>query len=617
MAETITLGKVSVSPKGAYSSTASYTFLDTVSHNGGAFLCLQNSTGVEPGVSSGWQSYWMVTGQGIKTVEITSPETGKATITVTLSDGTQSSITIDTAAIGTGAIGTNELADGAVTAEKLAPGAGIPLGGTKGQVLMKDSDADGDVQWNNVALSGSGAPSGEADFIGQLYVDDVNNAPYVQAGYVRAKTATGEIVSVTDATPSTPIISLTADIEPIQSGSGSPSESNIRPLEGTTEVKIAVSGKNLIRIGTDNIYSQQYIDITPYGNGWSMKSTQAYGRVGYLFSGFKVGGTYTLSMLISRSVSSGSNTSIYLNDKGDWGGNVRINIYGSDGITPEQKKTVTFTTSTGEIFIGFYVSAGDSYPDVISVTDIQLEEGDTASSYEPYQAGSTYSIDWSSLAGVVYGGVVDVISGRLTVTQGYIASYSGQTLPGAWISDRDVYVAGATPTTGAQVVYELASPQTYSLPQTEISTLPGTTIIQANTGDVSVTYQSPDGEPTTPVWLLLSSGVKMVKLWENASPSSEFAAQTVPIDFSGYEYFGIYSWHSPDTHQGTFHVGKVGDILLINTNDAYSSMRRNATCLVSGLTFTDLNVRTFSNGVYSTNNSLLVPHTVFGIKGVK
>lgn len=113
MAETITLGKVSVSPKGAYSSTASYTFLDAVSHNGGAFLCLQNSTGVEPGVSSGWQSSWMETSKGIQTVSITSQTVGEATITVTLSDGTQTSATISTTA----------LADGSVTADKLADSA--------------------------------------------------------------------------------------------------------------------------------------------------------------------------------------------------------------------------------------------------------------------------------------------------------------------------------------------------------------------------------------------------------------------------------------------------------------------------------------------------------------
>ena len=110
MAETITLGKVSVSPKGAYSSTASYTFLDAVSHNGGAFLCLQNSTGVEPGVSSGWQSYWLETSVGIANVELSVPAEGQAQFIVTLSNGITRSLNVSTTVI----------ADGSVTAQKLA-----------------------------------------------------------------------------------------------------------------------------------------------------------------------------------------------------------------------------------------------------------------------------------------------------------------------------------------------------------------------------------------------------------------------------------------------------------------------------------------------------------------
>ena len=46
-------------------------------------------------------------------------------------------------------------------------------------------------------------------------------------------------------------------------------------------------------------------------------------------------------------------------------------------------------------------------------------------------------------------------------TWGYIASYNGESLPGEWISDRDVYASGTTPTTGAQVAYKLATPDPF------------------------------------------------------------------------------------------------------------------------------------------------------------
>lgn len=116
------LGKVSIRPRGAYAANTSYDFLDTVSRNGGAWLALAASKGVVPGESSGWQSYWMAFTKGITSVQITAPSTGKATITITFSDGTSTAATIDTAAIGAGAVGTTELADGAVTKPKLGAG---------------------------------------------------------------------------------------------------------------------------------------------------------------------------------------------------------------------------------------------------------------------------------------------------------------------------------------------------------------------------------------------------------------------------------------------------------------------------------------------------------------
>lgn len=50
-----------------------------------------------------------------------------------------------------------------------------------------------------------------------------------------------------------------------------------------------------------------------------------------------------------------------------------------------------------------------------SATSLQLELSSTATTYEPYTA-TTLSIDWTSEAGTVYGGTLDVITGELTVT---------------------------------------------------------------------------------------------------------------------------------------------------------------------------------------------------------
>lgn len=127
--------------------------------------------------------------------------------------------------------------------------------------------------------------------------------------------------------------------------------------------------------------------------------------------------------------------------------------------------------------------------DVIRDRLYQLELGSTATAYEPYQ-GETYDITFPTEAGTIYGGYVDVINGELVVDRAQIASYNGETLPSTWISDRDVYTSGTTPTIGAQVVYKLAEPIHYPLTAIDIKTLLGTNNIWADTGDVSVEYRA-------------------------------------------------------------------------------------------------------------------------------
>ena len=105
------------------------------------------------------------------------------------------------------------------------------------------------------------------------------------------------------------------------------------------------------------------------------------------------------------------------------------------------------------------------------------------------QDGTTYSVSWQSQAGTVYGGNIDLVSGVLTVTHANIASYDGETLPSTWISDRDVYSVGGTPTTGAQVVYELATPLTYQLTPIQVNSLLGINNVWNDTnGETEVKY---------------------------------------------------------------------------------------------------------------------------------
>lgn len=115
---------------------------------------------------------------------------------------------------------------------------------------------------------------------------------------------------------------------------------------------------------------------------------------------------------------------------------------------------------------------------------------DTDATFKPYN-GTDYEITLPDDAGTVYGGNLHINqdgSAALTVTYGYIASYAGETLPGAWISDSDEYASGTTPTTGAQVVYALASSTTYPFTAQQISSLFGENNVWADTGDVTAEY---------------------------------------------------------------------------------------------------------------------------------
>lgn len=214
-----------------------------------------------------------------------------------------------------------------------------------------------------------------------------------------------------------PIVSL----EPKQSGTGDPSPENVRPISGWDSVQVTRCGKNLL----DPLYTTRYTsDIY-----WGKDST-----------GIRVvkGKTYTLS-----------------NDKNLTCAGIYIRSKATDEAIffNYNKASLTFTPSDTEN-VYFQLYSANVFEDAV---ELMLELGSAPTDYEPYQ-GNTYDM---ALPETVYGGSVDAVTGVGSKTWGYIASYNGESLPGEWISDRDVYSAGATPTTGAQVAYQLATPEPF------------------------------------------------------------------------------------------------------------------------------------------------------------
>ena len=213
--------------------------------------------------------------------------------------------------------------------------------------------------------------------------------------------------------------------------------------------------------------------------------------------------------------------------------------------------TKTFTSNAGKT-LSYIKSTYGSGAISTWIKDVQLELGSTATEYEPYQ-GETYSITFSSEAGTVYSGTLDVTTGELVVdkasvdlgtltwayasanslfnsslplgklgnnTKGYWAvcsnyqanynasfagwgafpdktvsagcQYDSSTYKNLVIKDTAYTDAAtfATAMNGVQLVYELATPVTYNLTPTEITSLFGINNIWADTGDITAVYRA-------------------------------------------------------------------------------------------------------------------------------
>ena len=157
--------------------------------------------------------------------------------------------------------------------------------------------------------------------------------------------------------------------------------------------------------------------------------------------------TYTLSLVASGNSSTKMRTIFQYTD----------NSYGGECLFEKdvrEAKTVTLTKPVKALL--FY--AADTYPASVGFTfeysDIQVELGSTATTYEPYNA-ETYTV---ALEETAYGGKVDVIAG------------SGQ------IIDEH-----------GDLVYTLFEP-------VSISAIEGVNNVWCDTGDIEVTYKYKTGE---------------------------------------------------------------------------------------------------------------------------
>lgn len=330
----------------------------------------------------------------------------------------------------------------------------------------------GDIAYSDSATYPSGSVGAEVADLKSAIGDGGEN---ILAAYP-TDTASGAVASFPDGA-ALPVKDLTIAINPVQSGSGDPAPDNVRPISGWTGANVTRTGKNLLPKFSNHSASGLTFSVGEDGSvSVSGTSTAGNVSVNYWLPDTLV------KMLAGKTVmlSGGGSSAAYIQ--------MRLVASSTTYKTTAASGKVSFAVPADVTQIRVDINVPTSGTTVSSVFYPQLEFGSTDTAYEPY-AGTTLPISWQSEAGTVYGGTLDVLTGVLTARP-YYASYNGETLVGPWVSSMDKYVAGATPTTGAQVVDLGGAPTTVQLDPETLSTLLGANNIWADTGDVSVNYRA-------------------------------------------------------------------------------------------------------------------------------
>lgn len=318
---------------------------------------------------------------------------------------------------------------------------------------------------------------------------------------------------------------------------------NICPITGFTETKVTRTGKNLLKLSDWILDSNSNMSIS--GDKLIVQ------QIGYQENKNR----YYLPPSNNARILSFHTKTISITDERAWfsvyldgvlvpsiqDGNSPSSYIRISSVGTEIEITVPIPNGTKTFSIG-----GWGYAGAIEISNIQLEEGTAATSYEPY-TGQTVNMQFPSEAGTIYGGTLNIISGELvvdraevdlgTLTFGYNSSYGfylnreSTSLPGkakgfdngtvanvkcsiyqaqtfanvvtgnypfsvsigsSFIGIADSRYSDSasfkTAMSGVKLVYELATPLIYYLTPAQIIALLGTNNIWSNIGDISCTY---------------------------------------------------------------------------------------------------------------------------------
>ena len=263
------------------------------------------------------------------------------------------------------------------------------------------------------------------------------------------------------------LLSCILAFTPKQSGSGTPSPSNVRPITGHTSGEVLRTGKNLLS--------------RPYT--YEITGQTSRGGVNYQINN---DGSLTLT---GKRTSGQSATYLFLDNaqtpnalnhligvpiimRGTVSNICNVQFWTANGNKTIASDTV-FTLTAEDLATTWNVAGAVQYTDSNlnnTVYPMICLATETDTTYKPYQPKQDITIQFG---GTYYGGTYDFVSGVLTDEWVNIASYNGEAITEPWLSSMDAYTSGATPTTGAQVVYKKATATRVQLTPSQINTLVG------------------------------------------------------------------------------------------------------------------------------------------------
>lgn len=406
------------------------------------------------------------------------------------------------------------------------------------------------------------------------------------------ETASGAIATF-EGDEATGIKSLVVDIEPVQSGSGTPSPDNVRPISGYDSVSVANMGDISERQFFNGLMQGTYGFVDMGTLNWGTIGSRIYttslaNLTPHMASNARIANILTTNY---DTISANGTASAVKGISVDTGG--AVIVYDAEYSGDAQ----AFKTAMSGVYLIYELTTPTTPTITKAQFDVLLEQFGIE--------GELYVTDLSSTR---YGGTLDVVSGVLTVDRGMIdmtsitdwtvdaaaqriykirsdmkPNTSGDTVPNL-LSNRfeavtpneifahkqgvslsagsalQFHINGLTDSASVtlaqvnqyfidnptQVVYELATPQTVQLTAQQVSALVGTNNIWANSGDISVEYGTAPNMLVNPT------------LFES-SPLLEVEGLGT-IAFNGYEI--------------TFDNGLFGDTVLIAATQINSRVKK-------------------------------------------